>query len=272
MLTIGELAIRTGVPAGTLRMWESRHGFPRADRLPSGHRRYHEGEVDRVLEVLRHRDAGLSLSAAIERALLDGGPPEAPSIFAGLRRRRPDLAPYPVPKRLLVPISHAIEDECSARGGGAILIGSFQRERFYRQAESRWRTFGRSAELCVALGDFPEVRVEDVIEVPIDRSHPLSREWAIVCDGPGVSTCLAGWERPDRGADGQRVFEVLWCVEPDVVRDAARIGVELASTQWPALRERVPEWLWQPPESDSSAMERATAVTNRMLAYISAAD
>ena len=270
MLTIGELAARTGVQAGTLRMWEARHGFPRAERLPSGHRRYPDGEVERVLEVVRHREAGLSLGAAIERAARDGAPPAPPSIFAGLRRLRPDLAPYPVPKRLLVPISHAIEDECSARGGGAVLIGSFQRERFFRQAEPRWRTFAPSAELCLAMGDFPEVRDDVVIEIPVDRSHPLSREWAIVCDGPGVSTCLAGWERPG-GSGGERTFEILWTVEPDSVRDAARIGIELAASRWPELRERVPSWLSETAETDDRAVERATALTNRMLAYVSAA-
>jgi DICT domain-containing protein len=270
MLTIGELAFRTGVQAGTLRMWESRHGFPRAERLPSGHRRYPDSEVDLVLEVVRARESGLSLAAAIQRAVQSDGGAPAPSIFAGLRSRRPDLIPYPVPKRLLVPISHAIEDECSARGGGAVLIGSFQRERFFRQAESRWRSFARSAELCVAMGDFEEVRVGDAIEVPIDRSHPLSREWAIVCDGPGVSTCLAGWERPG-GKGGERIFEMLWSVEPDAVRDAARIGIELAASQWPELRERVPDWLAEPAEVDDRAVERATALTNRMLAYVTAA-
>jgi DICT domain-containing protein len=270
MLTIGELAARTGVQAGTLRMWESRHGFPSAERLPSGHRRYPEAEVERVLEVVRQRAAGLSLGAAIERALQDGTPPEAPSILAGLRRRRPDLSPYPVPKRLLVPMSHAIEDECSARGGGAVLIGSFQRERFFRQAEGRWRTFAQPAELCLALADFPELRVAAPIEVPIDRSHPLSREWAIVCDGPGVSTCLAGWERPG-GQGAGRVFEVLWSVEPGAVREAARIGIELAASEWPELRERVPAWLAEPPVADDGAVQRATALTNRMLAYVAAA-
>jgi DNA-binding transcriptional MerR regulator len=272
MLTIGELAARTGVQPGTLRMWESRHGFPRAERLPSGHRRYPEGEVDRVLEVVRQRDAGLSLAAAIERATQDGSRPSAPSIFAGLRERRPDLTPYPVPKRLLIPISHAIEDECSARGGGALLIGSFQRERFFRQAERRWRAFSRTAELTIVMGDFPKPRAEGdrPIEVPIDRSHPLSREWAIVCDGPGVSTCLAGWERPG-GQGGERVFEMLWSVEPEAVRDAARIGIELAASQWPELRERVPAWLGEPAQVDDGALHRATALTNRMLAYMTAA-
>jgi MerR family transcriptional regulator, light-induced transcriptional regulator len=272
VLTIGELAERTGVQPGTLRMWESRHGFPRAERLPSGHRRYPEGEVERVLEVVRRREEGLSLAAAIDRARHDGSRPDAPSIFAGLRRRRPDLTPYPVPKRLLVPISHAIEDECSARGGGAVLIGSFQRERFFRQAERRWRGFSRTAELTVVLGDFPKPRAarDRPIEIPIDRSHPLSREWAIVCDGPGVSTCLAGWERPG-GTGAERVFEMLWSAEPDAVRDAARIGIELAASQWPELRQRVPAWLAEPAEPDDDAVQRATALTNRMLAYVTAA-
>jgi MerR family transcriptional regulator, light-induced transcriptional regulator len=273
MLTIGELAAQTGVQPGTLRMWESRHGFPRAERLPSGHRRYPAAEVQRVLEVARHRDAGLSLAAAIARATQDGDTPAVPSIFAGLRERRPELVPYPVPKRLLVPISHALEDECSARGGGAILIGSFQRERFFRQAEQRWRSFARTAELCIAMGDFPNPSDAGPgpIEVPIDRSHPLSREWAIVCDGPGVSTCLAGWERPG-GQGAERVFEMLWSIEPDAVRDAARIGAQLATTEWPALRDRIPAWLAEPAEPDDGAVGRATALTNRMLAYITAAN
>jgi DICT domain-containing protein/predicted DNA-binding transcriptional regulator AlpA len=272
-LTIGQLAERTGVQTGTLRMWEQRHGFPRAKRLPSGHRRYPESEVERVLEVVRGRELGLSVSASVERAIQDPDGSGAPSIFAGLRKSRPDLAPAPVPKRLLVPISHAMEDECSARGGGAVLIGSFQRETFFRQAEPRWRSFAETAELAVVLGDFPEARspTDGPVEIPIDRSHPLSREWAIVCDGPGVSACLAGWQRPGTDDDGQRVFEMLWCVEPDVVRDAARIGLELAASEWPELRQRIPKWLEQPTEVDSSTLERATALTNRMLAYVSAA-
>jgi DICT domain-containing protein len=272
LLTIGELAARTGVQPGTLRMWESRHAFPRAERLPSGHRRYPEDEVECVTEVVRARESGLSLGAAIQRVIKSGRFAAAPSIFAGLRKRRPDLPPYPVPKRLLVPISHAIEDECSARGGGAVLIGSFQRERFFRQAEERWLAFAQTAELTIVLGDFEEPHARDggLIEVPIARTHPLSREWAIVCDGPGVSTCLAGWERP--GHDGpDRIFEMLWSVEPETVREAARIGIELAAAQWPELRDSVPAWLTEPPETDDGAVERATALTNRMLAYLTAA-
>ena len=44
-LSIGEIAARSGVAVGTLRMWEARYGFPVPGRLPSGHRRYSEAIV-----------------------------------------------------------------------------------------------------------------------------------------------------------------------------------------------------------------------------------
>ena len=270
MLTIGQLAQLTGVQAGTLRMWESRHGFPRAERLPSGHRRYAQDEVERVLEVVRARDAGLSLAAAVERLGPAGeGEPET-SIYAGLRRRRADLHPYPVPKRLLVAVSHAIEDEASAHGARAVLVGSFQREAFYRASEPRWREFSRSAELAIAMADFdrPATPPDGPVEVPIGRDHPLASEWAIACDAPGFSACLAGRERQ---VTGERVFEVLWSVEPEVVRDAVLIGLELAIGRMPELAGRVPERLSQPPEPDRAAVARATSITNRILAYVAAA-
>ncbi len=52
-LSIGDLAERTGVKPATLRMWESRHGFPRAERRESGHRRYSEIDVDLVRQIVR---------------------------------------------------------------------------------------------------------------------------------------------------------------------------------------------------------------------------
>ena len=268
-LTIGQLAERTGLQPATLRMWEQRHDFPRAERLPSGHRRYPESEVERVIDVVRARDGGLSLTVAIER-VTNGVAKAAPSIYAGLRRLRPDLHPYPVPKRLMVPISHAIEDECSARGERAVFVGSFQRETFYRQAEERWRGFARTAEVAVALADFDELRepADGPLEIPIERGHPLANEWAIVCDGPDFSACLAGWERP---TPGERVFEMLWSVEPEVVREAARLGLDLAARQVPALAGLVPKRFSDPPVLDNAAVERATAITNRMLAYVAAA-
>src|SRR4051812_8892170 len=94
-LTIGDLAERTGVAPATLRMWERRHGFPAAHRRDSGHRRYDEGVVDQVRQVLRRRDAGSRLEVAIAGVVLSeasaAAAPGAPSVFAAVRKQHPTL-------------------------------------------------------------------------------------------------------------------------------------------------------------------------------------
>ena len=91
-LTIRDVARRTGVPAGTLRMWETRYGFPAPQRLPSGHRRYTEDDCEAVARVLAERERGLSLPAAIEQVRAAPAAAEQ-SLFATLRRARPELVP-----------------------------------------------------------------------------------------------------------------------------------------------------------------------------------
>jgi len=148
-LTIREVAARSGVPAGTLRMWEERHGFPVPQRLPSGHRRYSEQDSDRVRGVQAARDSGLSLGAAIAR-VREAPPERSESLYGLLRLRRPELAPELVPKARMIALSHAIEDECLARAHAPVLIGSFQQERFFRRAEPRWRGLAVTASVAVA--------------------------------------------------------------------------------------------------------------------------
>lgn len=270
-LTIGQLAERTGTAAGTLRMWESRYGFPGAERLASGHRRYSEEDVARVSEVLRRREAGLSLTAAIEQSRVR--PEVSESIFAGVRRRAPELATHPLPKRVLVPMSRAIEDEAGASGERGLLAGSFQEERFYRQAEARWRALAAPAELSFVFADFGRSSAPPgrPAQVAVDGGHPLSREWALVWDAPGFAACLAARERTDPGTpDEERVFDAVWTVERGLVREAARAALELADAAAPELSLVAPDRIDEPVEPDASASRHATALTNRMLAYVAA--
>ena len=69
-LSTAQLAERTGVPAGTLRMWESRYEFPTPVRLPGGHRRYSDDDVEQIREVARLRAEGLSMIAAIQAPVI----------------------------------------------------------------------------------------------------------------------------------------------------------------------------------------------------------
>jgi MerR family transcriptional regulator, light-induced transcriptional regulator len=273
-LSIGDVVARTGVGESTLRMWERRHGFPVPDRLPGGHRRYSEDQLDLVRQVVAARAAGLSLPVAIERARRRAAVPVA-SLYAEVRRRRPDIEPRTVARPILAALSHAIEDESLARAERPILFASFQREAFYRREQARWRQLAQGARLAVVFADFrrPELDGGGPAELPIERSHPVAREWAIVCDAERHGAFLAGREPPSSSVEmppGQRVFEVLWSVEPRVVREAARVCAELAAGIAPELVAPVGARLAGEAAAPADEQLRlATAITNRALSYMS---
>lgn len=271
-LSIGDVAQLTGVAEGTLRMWESRHGFPVPHRLRSGHRRYTERDVELVRRVAADRAAGMSLAMAVQRAQRDAEVP-ARSLYAALRRRRPELEPCTLRKGVLLALSHALEVESLWRADAPLLFASFQRERFFRHEEARWRELAREAELAIVFADFPRVRSPrgGPVELPIARDEPLMREWAIVCDAPRHGVCLAGWEPPSRSQDGggERVFEVVWSVEPEIVRDAARICADIAAAVRPGLVDPVLARLATPPSQRAGEqLTLATAIANRALSLV----
>jgi MerR family transcriptional regulator, light-induced transcriptional regulator len=272
-LSIKEIARETGVSEGTLRMWETRYGFPEPERLPSGHRRYSDDHIAQVRQVARDREAGLSMKAAIERARELASEPEV-SIFACLRRRRPDLQPQVLPKRTLVGMSHAIEDECTARAERPVLFAGFQRECFWRQAEARWRELSRTAHCAMVFADFPKAVVPDdprePVELPIERDDPFAREWSLVCDASDFGAFLAGWERPGQTGvpDAERCFETIWSVEPALVRDAARICTGFVERIEPELVDRFVDRLRTVPPPSDDALRTACAITSRMVAYV----
>jgi DICT domain-containing protein len=271
-LTIRDVARRTGVPSGTLRMWESRYGFPVPRRLSSGHRRFTDEDCEAILRVVAERDRGLGLRAAIDRVLASPAEPDE-SLFATLRRVSPALPAQVLPKPALIALSHAIEDECCARAQRAVLFASFQRESFYRAAEARWQELARTADLAVAFAEFgrAKVRARGVCELPLPGDAPLRREWALICDGDQLSAALAGWEvtaeRPV--SDSERRFETVWTVDPEAVRHLARAAAALARRTAPELiEERAGRLSGQPaPPPD---LTNVMALMSRCIGYLAA--
>ena len=270
-LSIGEVVKATGVGEATLRAWERRFGFPRPHRQPSGHRRYSRDEVERIVRVVEERERGIALATAIERARAAAA--GVPSLFARLRERRPELQPMTIRKRHLVHLAHAIEEESAARAERVLLIGSFQRERFFRQSEARWRALARGAEHAFVFADFKRLRRPRgrPAEIPVDRSHPVSREWGLICEAPEHGSCMVGWEPPGRAPspDPEREFEVLLSVEPTVVRDAAEAAAAIAAPVAPEVAEaarRCLEGLAAP--RAESQLRLAGAITARLLSAL----
>jgi MerR family transcriptional regulator, light-induced transcriptional regulator len=269
-MTMGEMSARSGVSEATLRMWELRHGFPTPQRRSSGHRRYSETDLARVRAVVRARESGLSVQAAIDLAQ-DHEEERASSVYAALRARFPELEPQLLPKPAMLIMSRAIEDECLARAERPVLFGCFERERFYRASEPRWRELARTAELAVVLAEFRRMRRprHAPIEVPLRASDPLAREWAIVCESPGFAACLTGWERP-REAPGPRQFEAVWTVEAHAVRLAAQVCWRLASRAAPEPLEAVRERLHDAPVVREHELRSAIQLSTRMVRYAAA--
>lgn len=280
-LTIGDLAERTGLTPATLRVWESRHGFPRPARLESGHRRYSERDVDLVLQVLRRRDSGSRLEVAIAAVALTQAavtdPPQAPSVYATMRRLQPGLQPQRLRKSTLLALSWAIEDECCSRAEKPMIFGAFQKERYYRAAEERWAELARVARSTMVFAGFPAGGSEGpqrvgsgttFVQLPDDA--PMRREWAVVCDSPNYPAMLTAWELPGQSSveDKQRLFECIWTVEPGAVRDAARTCAQVA--QQFGHDEAVPllyELADDPPPPPRELLQ-ATALLNRVVAYV----
>jgi DICT domain-containing protein/predicted DNA-binding transcriptional regulator AlpA len=265
-LTIREIAAASGVREATLRMWEARHGFPAPERLASGHRRYSERDLEQVRDVQRARAEGVSLATAIAGARRLGEEPR-PSVFRALRDRFPELQAHLLPRRVLVHLSHAIEDQSAQAADRPLLFACFQRESFYRREEPRWRALARIAERAVVLADFPRPRTpaDGPAEIPIGPRDALAREWVVVCDGPRFAACLVAWERPRLG--GERRFETLWTVDAAVVREAARACCELAGRTDPGLVDGLRERLAGTPTAGDDRLRAAVELSTRMVLY-----
>src|SRR3954470_8465576 len=264
-LTISAVAEATGVSAAVLRSWERRHGFPVPARAGSGHRRFDTRAVEQSRQGVRDREAGLSIERAIERVRArDGDDHPPPSIFAALRRRRPDLPVHVLTPRTMLAISRAIEDECCAQADAPMLFGTFQRDELYRRSQTRWRELARTATVAAVFADFPRNRAPKTgpVEIALPETSALRREWSVVCDAPDAAACLAGVELPASALDRRgRRFEAFWTVDPIVVYDATEIALTLARRYAPDVAAFGVEPT--PPSYDNAtALWRATALTN----------
>ena len=273
-LTIGDVAERTGITAPTLRMWETRHGFPVPRRLKGGHRRYELADVETILDVLRRRNGGVRLDVAIGQAVRNAmadAEPGSPSVFAMLRQRYPQLAVHRLRKPTLLALSWAIEDEFCAKAEPGHLFAAFQRQPFFESAHPRWAELARVSRAAFAFADFDDNVVEsELVTVPLEPGAPLCREWLVICDSPGLTAALSAWELPGQGdlPDRARLFEAVWTLDPGAVRDCARVCAQVAATAGVAEAARVLFELAEDPPAVGMDPMAATAMFNRVVAYL----
>ena len=274
-LAIRDVAERTGLAAGTIRMWEQRYGFPIPERTPSGYRRYRPDDVETLRRVQAYRATGLSVTAAIERAREAGGASDLPSLYAALAAANHGAVPQVLRKPTLEALSRAIEHETLAHAAAPVLVGAFQRERFYRPIEARWRRMADHADAAVVFADFEATRRPPgaPVELPIARGDALGNEWALIVDAPGFAACLAGWEQPEAGGPGagddrERRFETIWTLDPEATRRAARAATRLAASIDSGCGAELDAVLADRPLALEQPAPALTALANRVVAYL----
>lgn len=274
-LSIGDLADATGVSAATLRIWETRHGFPEPTRLASGHRRYNEADVRAVRRVGELRGAGVRLDVAIARATAGGAAPAlaSASVFARLRQSHPTLMPSRLTKSTLLAMSWAMEDEFCAQARRGHVFGAFQEAHRFESARARWTDVARVSSSTFVFADFDTLDETSPTRVPLPPDAPMLREWAVVCDAPQMSMALTAWELPGQTTvhDGSRVFETLWTIEPGPVREAARVCAALAADAGSARAAEVVAELAEPVSDTGSDIAALTSLFNRSVSYVDAA-
>ena len=168
--------------------------------------------------------------------------------------------PQVLRKSTLVALSRAIEHELLARAAAPVLFGAFQRERFYRALEPRWRRMARHADAATVFADFAALRRPSgaPVEVPIAEGEALANEWAVIVDAPGYAACLLAWEQPgaiepEGPDDRDRRFEAIWTIDPRATRRAAQAAARLAGNVDAGVRAPARGAAGRPPAGDGAA-------------------
>ena len=270
-LAIKDVAERTGIAPGTIRMWEQRYGFPEPDRTASGYRRYTDDDVEALRRVASYRRLGLSIPAAIDRVRTADVGSDRPSIYAAVATVDPSARPQLLRKSTLLALSRAIEHEALARAASPVLVAAFQEERFYRAVEHRYRRLAAQADAACVFASFAAARRPrgGPVELPIDLDDAIGNEWAVIADAPGFSACLLAWEHPrEEGIDVSRRFEAIWTMHPRATRRAAQVAAKLAGQIDPAYGAELEALLADRPLAVESPAPGLTALANRAIAYV----
>ena len=274
-LAIREVAERTGIAAGTIRMWEQRYGFPDPERTASGYRRYSDDDVESLRRVASFRRLGLSIPAAIDRVRDAADVTERPSIYAAVAAVDEAARPQLLSKPTMLALSQAIEHETLAHAAAPVVFAAFQHETAYRRVEHVYRRLAAQAEAATVFADFPTYVQEPgrAVEVPIDLDDAIGNEWAVIVDAPGYAACLLGWEQPSSVEpfgpdDARRSFEAIWTIHPRAVRRAAEVAARLAAHANREYGAMLAALLEDRPLATEAPAPALTALTNRAIGYL----
>lgn len=193
------------------------------------------------IETDEHLAVARTLGATLGQGWLFGRPGPLPEQPRTPLRRRASVAaslaqtPYEVvaaersvaeaTKRLLLPMSHHLENRALRIGEGAVILSAFQQAAHFTPATvRRYETLARSSSLVAAFGvGLPEEPVPGVRGARLDAADPLADEWSVVVIGPHFSGALVARDLGDTDVpDRERRFTFATVYDRALVIAAAR--------------------------------------------------
>lgn len=197
----------------------------------------------------------------------------ADSLFDRLRVAAPDLTVMSVTKSTLVATSHLIETLVYDHRERCVLVSGFQHGRNWAAERDRYLALaGEHDVIAVFAGRPPPVGLAlDQIGLRLRTGDPLAQEWFVLAIGPGLAITLCGLDgdaltsgpAPTREAD--RLFEVVWSVDPDVAAVAAKVVIEAVARSAPDQATAVADQLTRAGRRPPTPVEAARA-TDTLLA------
>lgn len=165
-------------------------------------------------------------------------------------------------RRMMIALSHAIEEQAAASGPATVLIATFQRLSLLRPETARYTRLAQRVGRVLAFGvpDIPLDPIPGVDVLPIEGGWPLVQEWCVIASGPTCCAALlsrdaegfrldrrsrqfAGrWTTTPAEVDGliQRVYGALGQTPPSVQHDN-RASLQSAEAIRKAIHRRPPK-------------------------------
>ena len=133
-----------------------------------------------------------------------------------------------IAKRLLLPMSHHLEDQARAGGEPAVVLGCFQHERFYTPAtRRRYDTLAGATALAGALGVGLDLGSDSAVRsANLSPFDPLCDEWNVIVVGPFFAAALVARDLGDDGPDSERRFDFAITHDRSLVLAAARAALQ----------------------------------------------
>jgi hypothetical protein len=147
------------------------------------------------------------------------------SLFDRLRELRPDLPVMRATKATLAASSHLIETLVSEHQERCVLVSGFQHGRHWAAERDRYLEIaGEHDVIAVFAGRDPIGTAVDHVGLRLRTGDPLAQEWFVLALGPGLAVTLCGLDglahahTADPVLEADRLFDVVWSVQPDVAR------------------------------------------------------